>query len=772
MTRRWLEPEVLTVPRPLRDAVGGHPLVAETLVRRGFTTVEAARAFLDPTAYTPTPPDAMPGMTAAAVRIEQAIARGERICVWGDFDVDGQTSTTLLVSTFRELGGDVIHHIPVRATESHGMKVPRLAEVLDEGARLIVTCDTGIDAHEAVDFARAAGVDVVITDHHELPDRLPEALAIVNPHLLPEGHPLASLPGVGVAYKVAEAVATRRGQAALVERTLDLVALGIVADVAVQTDETRYLLQRGLSVLRGTSRLGLLELMKLAQVDSASLDEEDIGFAIGPRLNALGRLGDANPVVEFFTTSDPIRARSLASELEALNAQRRTLCDQIEAAAETQLAREPAHLARSVIVLHDADWPPGIIGIVANRLAERHGRPVVLLSTPEGEPARGSARSVLGCHITEAIGSQRELLEGYGGHEMAAGLALDPAHIEAFTRGLDRAVAAQLVGREAEVSLDVDGQVALDELSVALVNDLARLGPFGPGNPPLLLAAHDLEAVATRELGRAGRHLRVTVADRQKAQRDVVWWRWDGAELPDGRFDLAFRLRLNVYRGRTNVQLVWEDAREAVGVPVEAPVSRAPSIIDWRGVGDAERRLARLRETAGVEVWAEGVEGGQVGGRQRLSLAPAETLVIWNCPPGVEVVRTVLKRVAPTTVVLVGEPGAEDEPRAFLGRLMGLALYALRHREGRAEIAELAAAMGQREVAVRLGLMWLEARGQLRVAKGTGLTLRLEAGGERDAGAERRLAVDLREVLSETAAYRRYFRRTDAARVLGEASVR
>jgi single-stranded-DNA-specific exonuclease len=771
MTQRWQEPQPVHVPRVLHEAVGGHPLVAETLVRRGITTVAAAQAFLDPVVYTPTPPDEMPGMAAAGARIEAAIESGERICVWGDFDVDGQTATTVLVSAFRQLGGDVVYHIPVRATESHGIKVPWLAQELARGVQLVVTCDTGIDAHEAVAFARAEGVDIVITDHHELPDELPDALAIVNPHRLPEGHPLSTLPGVGVAYKVAEAVAARMGREGLVEQVLDLVALGIVADIAVQTGDTRYLLQLGLEALRRTQRLGLQELMKLAGVNPATLDEEDIGFAIGPRLNALGRLDDANPIVEFFTTDDLTRARILASELQALNARRQQLCDQVEAAAEARLEREPAHLDRSVLVLDDPQWPAGIIGIVANRLAERYQRPVVLLASPPGEAARGSARSVEGCHITEAIGSQRALLEGFGGHEMAAGLTIDPAQISDFARGLDRAVAAQLAEYAVEPQLAIHGWVTLDELSVALVSELARLGPFGPGNPPLVLAARDLETIATRQLGRSGRHLRVTVADRAETRRDVVWWQWRGAGLPEARFDLAFRLRVNVYQGKTSAQLVWHDAREAMGIeaPARIAVLRALTILDWRGTIDAEDRLASLREELeDVAVWVERPGGARVEGRHRLALGPAETLVIWSAPPSVEVLALVLRRVMPSTVVVVGDTVGPDEPRAFLEQLMGLVKHVLRTKDGRAEIAELAAAMGHREVTVRMGLVWMEARGRLHVVEGTGLSLHLVEGGERDPHKEQAAFADLRQILAETAAYRRYFLRADKTRVLAE----
>lgn len=771
MTQRWLEPDPVRVPRLLRAAVGGHPLVAETLVRRGFETVPAARAFLDPAHYTPTPAEELPGVTTAVARVWHAVNSREPILVWGDFDVDGQTATTVLVSCLRALGAEVRYHIPVRETESHGIRMPWLAEELSRGTSLVITCDTGIDAHEAVAYALAQGVDVVITDHHELPEALPPALAVVNPHLLPEGHPSGTLPGVGVAYKLAEALYTRAGREAESLGLLDLVALGIVADVAVQTGEARYLLQLGLAALRVTQRLGLRELMKLAGVKQESLNEESIGFALGPRLNALGRLADANPIVEFLTTTNLSRARVLASQLEALNARRRLLCDQVDAAAEERLQKDPAHLNGPAIVLADPHWPAGIIGIVANRLAERYKRPVVLLSSPAGEPARGSARSVDGCNITEAIATQRKLLDGFGGHAMAAGLSLDPAHIGAFRRGLGEAVASQLAGREAEPVLEVHGYVTLGELTVPLVTDLARLAPFGPGNPPLTLVARDLRVADRRELGRDGRHLNVVMEDREGDQRGVVWWNWDGATLPDSRVDLAFSVGLNEFRGKIDVRLVWQATRPAQGAAV-AVVAQPPvplRVDDWRGKPDAHRLLGRmLAEGQDVEVWDEGqVPNAWSGPRHhRLELRAAETLVVWIRPPSLGVLRAAVQRVGPARVVLVGRGGVAAKPTAFLAHLMALAKYAMGSADGIVSVPELAAAMGHREVSVRVALSWMVAKGIMRIEEHGEQLLRMQAQGVVDANALRIAGESLRAVLEETAAYWRYFLNADQAHAI------
>ena len=359
MTRPWLPPSDILVSATLAAAVGGHPLVAQTLARCGVMTPAAAVAFLDPDTYIPTPPEALPGMARAVSRLWRAIRSGEPICVWGDFDVDGQTATALLAGTLADLGAQVSYHVPVRESASHGVDLPNLKQVIATGARLILTCDTGITAHEAAGYARGQGVDMVITDHHELGASLPAATAVINPKLLDSrDHPLADLPGVGVAYKLAEALYERARRPGDAARHLDLVALGIVADLALQRGDTRYLLQRGLAALRTTERPGLVGLMEKAELDPTWLSEEHIGFVLGPRLNAAGRLADANACVDLLTTGDIGRARILAADLEALNARRKLLCNQVEQGAEAQIARDPSLLEGGAWCWRTRPGPP------------------------------------------------------------------------------------------------------------------------------------------------------------------------------------------------------------------------------------------------------------------------------------------------------------------------------------------------------------------------------------------------------------------------------
>jgi single-stranded-DNA-specific exonuclease len=435
----WLDPQ--PVDTSSLDHMRLHPLVAQTLVRRGITTPHTAHAYLNLGSASSTP---FPNIQKAVERINSAIQKGDQIGVWGDFDVDGQTSTTLLVQTLQALGANVTYYIPIRGKEGHGIHIDTLQPMLDNNVKLILTCDTGITAYDTIDYANSRGVDVIVTDHHELGETLPNAAAIINPKLLPKDHLLANLAGVGVAYKLAEALLADYQAPINSRELLDLVALGLIADVALLKGETRLLVQQGIQALRETNRPGLKVMAELSGTSLETLTEETIGFSFAPRLNALGRLSDANPAVELLITTDPARARVLATQVEGLNAQRRLLTSQVYEAAEAKLHENPDLLTEPAIVLSHPNWPGGVVGIVANKLVDRYHKPVVLFTESEDGILRGSARSVEGLHITQAITTQQDILLAFGGHPMAAGLSLQSEKLTEFRKGFGRAIEKQL----------------------------------------------------------------------------------------------------------------------------------------------------------------------------------------------------------------------------------------------------------------------------------------------------------------------------------------
>jgi single-stranded-DNA-specific exonuclease len=578
--------------------------------------------------------------------------------------------------------------------------------------------------------------------------------------MLPSGHALGNLAGVGVAYKVAEVLLLRHKVSFQPSGLLDLVALGMVSDLAILTRDTRYLVQKGLAQLNHTERLGIKVMMELSEISSSFINEEHIGYTLGPRLNALGRLGDANPAVELLTTSNPMRARVLATQLEGLNVQRKLLCDQVIQAAESQLREKPSLLAQPIIILSHPSWPGGVVGIAASRLVERYGKPAILFSSPANEPARGSARSIDGFNITEAIATQKDILISYGGHPMAAGLSLELEKLPELRQKLNKA-AENILGETAleEKTLNIDGWISLDEANMEFAEAIEKLAPFGPGNKKPTLAARNLAIIKKNEIGKNKEHVKITIESEQGVQKDVLWWDGANEEIPEGRFDLAFSLRASNWRGSRQDQLVWIDARPLDSAPIRL-VSPSSEVVDYRERKDRLELLKSL--SAETMIWAEGPDRQRVNGLDRLNLSPAKFLGIWTSPPSTEVLQQALKIVQSDKVYLFAVDPGMDEPQGLLERLAGLIKYTLSHKDGQTRISELAAACAQTENVIKICLEWFMRRRQVSIEYSTldSLKIKLRDGTNvRDDIAVK--TTEIQALLQETSAYRKFFSTAD-----------
>lgn len=753
----------------LARALSVSPLVASLLVARGITTPDAARAFLDPQHYHPTSPEALPDLAAATALLHETVRRRQPILVWGDFDVDGQTATALLVTALRSLGATVAYYIPSRLEESHGVHRPALAEQISQHApALLLTCDTGISAHDAIDYAKRRGLTVIITDHHDLLDSLPAADAVLNPKRLPPAHPLATLPGVGVAFKLVEALFDAAQRPTEGAALTDLVALGIVADVAALRDDTRYLLQVGLDQLRQARRIGLSALCEIAQLEPAHLTETDIAFQIAPRLNAAGRLDDARLGVSLLTASDLEQAQMLALTLEGLNNQRRLFERQILAAAQAQIEQDQALLEWRALVLASPTWHAGLLGIVANRLAEQYARPVVLL-TISGDAARGSARSFAGYDIGAAIAAQADLLHAFGGHPGAAGLSLPADHIPAFRRRLSDALAAQPAppaGRRPSI----DAVLPLGDVTLDLARDIERLAPFGEGNPRPTLVSERLLLDSATTLGREEAHRQLTVRDEEGTRQRVLWWNSASAALPSGLFDLAFQAQVSTYRGEPELQLTLVGYRPSPSAPaaVQAP---ARLVVDQRQSPHPALVLADIRrEYPQAITWAEGYRRAESPGLPLSLLRPGETLVIFTAPSNPEALSDALRAVSPERIVLIGADPPLVTRDAVLRRLIELCKFVIAHEEGITTIRALAEAVAQPPETVRLALRYLHSSGALDWAEDKVGGLALAFAPKPPTEGDPALLSALAARVDETAAYRAYFRRAAPEQLLAEES--
>ena len=756
---RWLDPNPVDVPASFGD-LGLPPLIAQTLLRRGINSPVEAEAFLYPEKNSPSQ---FPNIEQAVDLINLAIRNGDRICVWGDFDVDGQTSTALLVQTLQALNANVVYYIPIRGKESHGIHIESLKPIIEGGAKLLLTCDTGITAHEAIDYANSHGLTVIVTDHHDLGETLPNAKVIINPKLLPEDHPLRNLAGVGVAYKLAEALLSNEKQGpsnegrgtrdeTLVTRysLLDLVALGLIADVALLQNETRSLAKQGIEQLRNTKRPGLRAIAELAGANFDSLTEETIGFTFAPRLNALGRLGDANPAVELLISDNHARARVLATQIEGLNAQRRMLTKQVFDSAEEQLRENPRLLNEPVIVLPHPNWPGGVVGIVANKLVDRYHKPAILFNESDDGILRGSARSIEGLHITEAIATQKEILLGFGGHPMAAGMSLHKDNLPAFRKGLGKAIEKQMgdIIFE-EPTLQLDAWLGLPDLSLDLADSLELLAPFGAGNPELTLATRNVTLKSAIALGKTREHLRLNVEDENGEVSSFLWWGGAGGELPpaDTKFDIAYSMRATSYRGQRQVTLQFKEFRVTEEKPVEVRETK-PEIRDLR------LQPATLNLQPSTLIWAEGPD--RSAGMNRLQLIQSDEFTLYTTPPSAAELRKALEIVKPKVIYVFCISPAEQKPDEFLTYLAGLCKFVLNQRRGKTTVSELAAASAARESAIEIGLQWLAAGGQLSVSIEDDAVLLSKEMQEKNPYLQAELFTALRGVLNETTAYRKY----------------
>jgi single-stranded-DNA-specific exonuclease len=537
--------------KPL-DYKGTDSLVAKLLYNRGITTSHEAEIFLKADQRLSIDPFVLPDMHPAVNRVYKALFSGEKIAIYGDFDADGITATALLVQGLTEMGGDVVPYIPHRLYEGYGLKVPALEKLRKQGVTLVITVDTGITAFAEVEKAHKMGMDILITDHHVPLEELPPSKIIVDPKRVDSQCPFIDFAGVGVAFKLLQAMLSGSTKEELVKSSLELVTLGTITDMSPLVSENRHWVKTGLRLLGKTSRIGLLELMNIANIDKTRLTTESVSYQIGPRLNSAGRLDDAGTSYQLLVTQDKVQANMLAMELEEKNKERQRIVAETYEKARRQILEDGTD--RLILMAADADYPAGVMGLVAGRLTEEFYRPVILFKIGT-DTCRGSARSIQEFDLMDALKTCHHLLTRYGGHARAAGFNIHTRDLQQLQKRMKHEAEEKLKGLDLRPHIDIDAEVPLSAFSKGVFEEMRHLEPYGVGNPSPVFLSRKVEVVEQKLVGNQNDHIKL------KLKQDNVTWDTMGFRLGNyigelaRHIDIVYAVEVDHYNGKGQLRL-------------------------------------------------------------------------------------------------------------------------------------------------------------------------------------------------------------------------
>ena len=604
-----------------------HPFFIQLCIRRGLDTVEKIQEFVDPSPTLFHDPHLMFDMKKAVDRITRAIEQDELILIYGDYDADGITSTTILKEALEMQGANVVYYLPDRFVDGYGPNRSVFEYYIEQGVGLIITVDCGIAAIEPIVYAMNQNVDVIVTDHHEIPEELPPAYAVVHPRHPKGEYPFKDLSGAGVAFKLATALL---GEAPI--EMLDVAAIGTIADLVSLTDENRTIVKQGLKVLQQTQRVGLLSLYDQLGIDIKTINETTIGFLIGPRFNALGRLGDASPGVELLTTFDEEEAEEIVEYMIQQNTKRQEIVNQIVQEAKEQLEEQKEEL---VHVLYHSNWHEGVLGIVASKIVEQTGKPTILLTQAEDGLAKGSARSVEAFNIFDALQQAAPLLVKYGGHHMAGGLSLEKENIDALFVKMNQLATEYKEEIQAGKVVHISDVLALSDISVEFVEQLNLLRPFGTDNVEPLVEIRDVTLQKMRTIGANQEHLKADFSDGKQVLQTIAFKKGEWAtNLPiDAQVSIIGRLSINEWKNLKSPQLQVEDMRSVGRLFFDRRSSKLKTeqltilnaiyLVDHQNL--VEKVRTQIPEDSIVMLWSEVQEDTFVQ-------TDKQNLVIVDCP--------------------------------------------------------------------------------------------------------------------------------------------
>ncbi|NLL07123.1 MAG: single-stranded-DNA-specific exonuclease RecJ [Clostridiaceae bacterium] len=694
----------VNIPKELIEVADGDELIARIFYNRGYKNPDTVRQMLKDEYYNPTEVNEFEGIQRAVYRILEAADKGEKVCVYGDYDVDGVTSTVILVECLSLFLEKVIYHVPDRFTEGYGMNLEVIERLAREGVSLIITCDCGISNINEINRAKELNMDIILTDHHNIPSELPNADVILNPKLLQEGHKARNISGCAMAYFLCLALLKSKGLEEKSEDYLDMLALSLIADVVSLNGENRYLLKKAIPKLFNTKREGLVKLLEIASKTSELSTEEDIAFQIAPRINAAGRMESARLPVELMLCKDPYNAGEMAQKIDYLNIERKRVQQEIIDQAIEQVETKKKN--KTVLVLYSDFWHHGIIGIAAGRVCEVYRKPAILLSLKEdGKTVVGSARSVEEINIYELIKECSGKLLKYGGHSQAAGLSLMKENLQDFVSEIEFLAEKKHFVSDT-ISVDVDLELEIDSITMEFYERLLTAGPYGEGFEAPLFVSYGLNVLSDRKTEK--NHHIMILEGKNNTRVSAVKWFGEDKSLQGKVFDVIYKISKNTYRGNSSIQLTLVHMLEGTG---EIQKVFRGDIIDERGIG--LNILGQKYEKA--LFFYEGLSSKCSLAKtvNRFTITKADSLVLLSPPPNTEIFREIVALSNPHNIIINFSIMPDYSFRGFVTNLLGVIKHTVTKDMGNGDVEAIAIKLGVEESLIKSALRFLKAAGKI-----------------------------------------------------------
>ncbi len=692
------------IPKEIVEAADGDELIARIFYNRGYKDAYTIRQMLKDEYYKPTDVDEFTHMHKAVERILLAADRDEKICVYGDYDVDGVTSTVTLVECLKLFVDKVVYHVPDRFTEGYGMNIEVIERLAEDGVKLVVTCDCGISNINEIKRAKELGMDVILTDHHNIPSELPDADVILNPKLLEEGHKARNMSGCAMAFFLCRAILKHKGMEEKTEDYYDMLALSLIADVVSLNGENRYLLKKAIPKLFDTKREGLIKLLEIASKTSELNTEEDIAFQIAPRINAAGRMETARLPVELLLSKDPYIAGEMAQKIDFLNIERKRVQQEIIDQAIEQVETKKKN--KTILVLYSDFWHHGIIGIAAGRICELYRKPAILLSMKEdGKTIVGSARSVEEVNIYELIKECSGKLLKFGGHSQAAGLSLRKEELQDFIGEIEQLAEKRHYISET-VSVDIDMELEIDSINEELYERLLLAGPYGEGFEAPMFASHNVKVLSDRKTEK-NHHIMVLEGKNNKRISAVKWFGEDKS-LQGKVFDITYKINKNTYKGNSSIQLNLANTIENDG---EVKAVFSGRIIDER---NCEVSLMASKYAKALFFY-EGLNSACpiAEATDRFGIKQTDNLIFLSPPANTSIFREVVALSNPENIIISFNSLQDYSFKGFVMNLFGIIKHIVNQDKGMGNIEAVSIKLGVEESIVKSGLRFLKASGKI-----------------------------------------------------------